>query len=136
MRFWLRFWNPSRKFYHGINWNSLCLVFSDWRIIWIFLLEYFCKCFIFLIPLLLKQKILKRDLWELLFNFALSVIGNYDPVSLQISCRKWDPIKETDRGLNYGKFICNIFGRDPVKIGTFRAKVDLRNCVYLNRTNP
>ena len=33
------------------------------------------------------------------FNFALSITGNYDPVSPQISCRKWDLIEEIDRGL-------------------------------------
>ena len=50
------------------------------------------------------------------FNFALSVIGNYDPVSLQISCRKWD-LKKLTEFSNDGKFICNIFSLDTIKIG-------------------
>ena len=45
-------------------------------------------------------------------------------------------LKKLTEASNYGTFICNIFGRDTVKIGIFRAKVDLRNCVCLNRTNP
>ena len=40
-----------------------------------------------------------RVIFKVFFDFALSVIGNYDPVSLQISCRKWDLIEEIDRGL-------------------------------------
>ena len=94
---WFR--NPSINFDHGINWKGLCLVLSDWRVTWISLLECFCKSFIFLVPLLLKQKILKRDFWEVFFNYVLSVIGHYDPVSLQILCKKWDLIEEIDRGL-------------------------------------
>ena len=32
-------------------------------------------------------------------NFALPVIGNYDPASLQILCRKWDLVEEIYRTL-------------------------------------
>ena len=32
-------------------------------------------------------------------NFALLVIGNYDSVSLNISCRKWEQVEEIYRGL-------------------------------------
>ena len=56
-------------------------------------------------------------------NFALLVIGNYVPISLQIWSRKWDQVEEIERGLNYGKFICNVFSWDTVKIGIIRAKV-------------
>ena len=116
---WFR--NPSINFDHGINWKGLCLVLSDWRVTWISLLECFCKSFIFLVPLLLNQKILKRDGFfrSFFFNFALSVIGNFDPVSIQILCRK----KKLTEVSNYGKFICNIFGWDTVKIGIIRDKV-------------
>ena len=119
-------------------WNKLkgC-VFNVFRVegTWISLLYCFCKFFIFLVPLLLKQNILKRDSWEtFFFNFALSFIGNYDPVSLQILSRKWDLI-ETEVS-NYDKFVCNIFGWDTVRIRVIRAKVDLTICVCLNRTKP
>ena len=43
----------------------------------------------------LEQKILR----SLFSNFLLPVIGNYDPVSLQISCRKLDQVEEIDRDL-------------------------------------
>ena len=42
------------------------------------------------------------------FYFTLPVIENYDP---EVS--------------NYGRFICNIFGWDTVKIGIIRAKVQI-----------
>ena len=32
-------------------------------------------------------------------NFALPVIGNFEPVSHQISCGEWDHVKEIYRGL-------------------------------------
>ena len=32
-------------------------------------------------------------------NFALLVIGNYDSVSLNITCRKWEQVEEIYRGL-------------------------------------
>ena len=38
-------------------------------------------------------------LWSFFINFAHSVIGSYELVSLQISCRKLDLIEEIDRGL-------------------------------------
>ena len=33
------------------------------------------------------------------FNFALSVIGHYEAVFLQISCNKWDLIEAFDKSL-------------------------------------
>ena len=59
---------------------------------------------------------------NLFSNFAL-------PVSLQVLSRRWDQVKETEghklrEVWNYGKFICNIFCSDTVKIGIIiRAKV-------------
>ena len=43
----------------------------------------------------LEQRILR----SLFSNFLLPVIGNYDPVSLQISCRKLGQVEEIDRDL-------------------------------------
>ena len=41
----------------------------------------------------------KEFLRIFVFSFALSVMGNYELVSLQISCRKSDLIEAFDRGL-------------------------------------
>ena len=44
-----------------------------------------------------KKKILKRDFLRSFFpKFALPVIGNYDPVSLQILCRKYESWLKTN----------------------------------------
>ena len=123
----LRFWNHSIKFDREINWKGLCVVLSDWRVTSISLLECFCKSFIFLVPLLLKQKILKKSFWEVLFlilhfqslgtmtQFLFrSRVGNKTEV--------W--FNKLTEVSNYGKFLCNIFGWDTVKIGIIRVKVE------------
>ena len=57
-------------------------------------------------------------------NFAFLLIGNYDPVSLQISCiRNETRLKKLAE--NYGKFICNIFGWNTVKIWIIRVKIQV-----------
>ena len=90
---------------------------SDWRVTWNSLLEKFCKSFIYLVPLLLKQKILLEFLESLFSNFVFSV-------SLQISCKKETTLKKLREIWNYGKSICNVFSWDTVKIGIIiRAKV-------------
>ena len=43
-------------------------------------------------------------------------------------------LKKLTEVSNYGKFICNTFGWNTVKIEIIRAKVDLRICVCPNRT--
>ena len=70
----LRIWNHSINFDHEINWQDLCLVLSDWRVMWISLLEKFFKSFIFLVPLLLKQKILLVFPFPFLYSFLILII--------------------------------------------------------------
>ena len=41
-------------------------------------------------------------------NFLLPVIGDYDQVCLQISCRKWDLVEEIFRGLYFLVRYCKI----------------------------
>ena len=43
-------------------------------------------------------------------------------------------LKKLTEVSNYGKFICNTFGWNTVKIEIIRAKVDLGICVCPNRT--
>ena len=77
--------------------------------------------------MLLKQKILKNDFWEvfvLILHFQSletmtqflfrSRVGNKTEIWL-------NKLAEVS---NYGKFLCNIFGWDTVKIGIIRVKVE------------
>ena len=53
------------------------------------LLETFCKSFFFPSNAFVKTENLAEGFLRSFFsNFALPVIGNYDPVSLHISCKK------------------------------------------------
>ena len=124
------------KFDHGINWKSLCLLLSDWRVTLISLLECFCNSFIFLVPLLLKQKILKADYWEVFLILHFQSLGTLTQFLFNSHARNETWLTKLTEVSNYGKFIFNIFGWDTVKIGIIRAKVDLRICVCLNRTKP
>ena len=122
----LRFLNPSIKFDHEINWKGLCLVLSDWRVTWMSLLETFCKSFFFLVTLLLKQKILQRDFWEVSFLIlrfqSLETMTQFLSIS-RVGNKTW--LKHFSEFCNYGKFICNIFGWNTVKMGIIRAKVQV-----------
>ena len=66
----------------------------------------------------------ERFLRSFFSNFALPVIGNYDPFSLQISYRNETSFKKLTEFSNYGKFICNIFNWDTVK-GLLELKFSL-----------
>ena len=119
-------------------WNKLkgC-VFNVFRVegTWISFIVMFLQVLYLPSTTVVKTEYLEQGfLRNFFFNFALSFIGNYDPVSLQILSKKWDLI-ETEVS-NYDKFICNIFGWDTARIGVIRAKVDLTICVCLNRTKP
>ena len=122
----LRFWNSSIKFYHEINWKGLCLVLSDWRVTWISLLGRCYNFFIFLVTLLLKQKILERDFWEV-FSFILHFqsLGTMTQFLFKSRVGNETSLKKLTEVSNYGKFICNMFGWDTVKIGIIRAKVQI-----------
>ena len=113
----LRFWNASIMFDHEINWKGLCLVLSDW-VTWFFLLERFCKSFIFLVMLLLKQEIFKRDFYEISFLIlrfqSLGTMTQFLFKSRVGSETRFKKLKETSY---YGKFICNMFSWDTAKIG-------------------
>ena len=126
----LRFWYPSINFGHEIKLKVLCLVLSDWRVKWNSLLESFCKSFFSLVPMLLKQKILKGFFWEVSFLIlcfqSLEIMTHF----LFKSClgnETW--LKESTEVFNYVKFICNIFGCDTVKVpaGVYLLKVNKRN---------
>ena len=119
-----RFLNRPINFDHEINWKGLCLVFSDWRVTWVSLLERFCKFFIFLVTLLSKQKISMRDFWEVSFLIlrfqSLRIMAQFlfkSRVGNETSLNKLRKVS------NYGKFIWFFFGWDTVKIGIVRAKV-------------
>ena len=108
-------------FGHEINLKGLCLVLSAGRVKWISLLEIFCKSFYFL---LLNQKILKGDFREVfLLNLCLQSLG----IMTQFLLKSWVEnetwLKKSTKASNYGKFICNIFRWDTIKIGIIRAKV-------------
>ena len=65
---WMRLWYPSIKFDYEITLKGFMkLVLLDWRVKQIPLLTSFSKSFIFLVPLLLKEKLLKNDFWEFSF---------------------------------------------------------------------
>ena len=83
------------------------------------LLEKFCKPFISLVPLLLKQKILKRNFLEVSFLILRSQFLFKSRVGNETRLMKLGQVS------NYGKFICNIFSWDTVKIGIIRAKVQI-----------
>ena len=120
----LRFWNPSITFDHEINWKGLCLVLSNWRFTWISLLNRFCKSFIFLVMLLLKQKILKRDFREVSFLILpFQSLGTMTQFLFKSCVGNETRLKKLTEVSNYGKFIYNIFGQDTAKIGIIRAKV-------------
>ena len=121
----LRFLNPSIKFDHEINWKGLCLVVSDWRVSWISLLKRFCKSFTFLVTLLLKHKVLQMDFWELSFLILhFQSLGTLSQFLVKSRVGNETMLKKfTEVSTNYGKFICNIFGWNAVKIGVIRAKV-------------
>ena len=119
-KIWMRLILSSIKFHHGMNWKGLCLMLSDCRVKWISLLECFCKSFIFLLPLLLKQKILKRDFWGV---FSILYFQSLRTM-IQVFFKSWVG-NETWEVSNYGKFICNIFCWDTVKIGVIRVRVEL-----------
>ena len=63
---------------------------------------------------------------SLFSKFALPLIGNYDPVSLQILCRKyesWLKINLQKSLIMVNLSLCVMFfGWDTVKIGIIRAK--------------
>ena len=113
-------------FGHEINWQGLCLVFSDWRVTWIYLLEKFCKFFIFLVPLLLKQEILLVFLGNF---FLLVFFGSFFLILCsQFFFKSWlgneTRLKKLREVLNYNKFIYNTFSWDTVNIEIInRAKV-------------
>ena len=112
----------------------MCLLLSDWRVTLISLLECFCKTFIFLVPLLLKQKVLKTDYWEVFLMLHFQSLGTLSQFLFNSHARNETWLRKLTEVSNYGKFIFDIFGWDTVKIGIIRAKVDLRTCVCLNRT--
>ena len=74
---------------------------------------------------LVKIEHLEEEFLRSFFSsFALLAIGIYDPVSLQISCiRNETRLKKLTE--NYGKFICNIFGWNTVKMWIIRAKIQV-----------
>ena len=122
----LRFLNLSIKFDHEINWKGLCIVLSDWKVPWMSLLERFCKSFIFLVTLLLKQQILKRDFWEVSFLILrFQSFGTMTQFLLKSCVENETRLKKLTEVSNYAKFICIIFGWDNVKVGIIRVKVQV-----------
>ena len=120
----LRFWNLSIKFDHSIIWKGLCLVLSYWRVTWISLLECFCKSFIFPVPLLLKEKILKWDFWKAFFKILhFQSLETMTQLLFKSLVQNEIQLKKLTEVSNYCKFISNIFGWDTVKIEIIRAKV-------------
>ena len=96
----------------------------DWRVTWISLLERCCKSFFSLVTLLLKQKILERDFWEV-FSFILHFqsLGTMTQFLFKSRVGNETRLKKLTEVSNYVKFICNIFSWDTVKIGIIRANV-------------
>ena len=133
----LRFWSPSIKFDHGINWKGLYLVLSGWRVTWISSLEWFLK--VLCLP---STTVVKTEDFEKGFLISFFLILHFQslgtmaqfPLKSRVGNETW--LKKLTEVCNYGKFICNIFGWYTVKIGFIRAKVDLKICVCLNRTKP
>ena len=123
----LRFWYPSIKFGQEINLNGLCLLLSDWRMKWISLLKSFCKYYNFL---MLKQEVLNGDFWEvfcLIFCFPSLGIMTQLLLKSYVGNEIW--LKKSTEVSNYGKFICNIFEWDTVKIRIVRAKAKFSVCI-------
>ena len=114
----LRIWNHSIKFDHVINWQNLRLVLPDWRVTWISLLEKVFQVFYFPSTTVVKTKNLVGIFGKFFFLILRS----------QFLFKSWvgneTRLKKLREVWNYGKFICNTFSWDTVKIGIIiRAKV-------------
>ena len=82
------------------------------------LLERFCKSLIFPVTLLLKQKIFKRDFCEVSFLILrFQSLGTMTQFLFKSRIGSETRLKKLTEVAYYGKFICNMFGWDTVKIG-------------------